>query len=62
MKFSKVQFFILPFLTLLLVSNSTCQEKNHSAKTQNNDLSNGKYAKNIILMIGDGMGTSQIYA
>lgn len=62
MKFSKAQFFILPFLTLLLVSNSTCQEKNHSAKSQDDDLSKGKYAKNIILMIGDGMGTSQVYA
>jgi alkaline phosphatase len=62
MKFSKVQFFILPVLILLLVSNSTCQEKNHAAKSQDDDLSKGKYAKNIILMIGDGMGTSQIYA
>jgi alkaline phosphatase len=62
MKFSKAQFFILPILILLLVSNSTCQEKNHAIKTLDNDLSNGKNPKNIILMIGDGMGTSQIYA
>lgn len=62
MKFSKVQFFVLPFLTLLLVSNSTCQEKNHTAKSQDDDLPKAQYAKNIILMIGDGMGTSQIYA
>ncbi len=62
MKFSKEQFFILPILILLLVSNSTCQEKNHTTKSQDDDLSKGKNAKNIILMIGDGMGTSQIYA
>ena len=74
MKFSKVQFFILPFLILLLVSNSTCQEKNHAAKSQQNpefhsasasqefEYSKAEYAKNIILLIGDGMGTSQIYA
>ncbi len=62
MKFSKVQFFVLPLLTLLLVSNSTCQEKNHAAKSQDDDLPKAQYAKNIILMIGDGMGTSQIYA
>ncbi len=62
MRFSKVQFFILPLLILLLVSNSTCQEKNHSTKSDENELSKGKIAKNIILMIGDGMGTSQIYS
>ena len=62
MKLNKVQFFILPLLILLLVSNSTCQEKNHATKSQDNDLLKGKNAKNIILMIGDGMGASQIYA
>ena len=60
--FNKAQFFILPILILLLVSNSTCQEKNHAAKSQDDEYSKGEYAKNIILLIGDGMGTSQIYA
>jgi alkaline phosphatase len=61
MRINKIRFYILPFLLLLLISNSTCQEKNHQSKTTKNPESNN-IARNIILLIGDGMGTSQIYA
>jgi alkaline phosphatase len=62
MKFNKIQFYILPFFILLLVSNSTCQGNNHQTKTADKPESVDKNPKNIILLIGDGMGTSQIYA
>jgi alkaline phosphatase len=62
MRLNKVQFYILPFLILLLISNSTCQEKNHQSKSPEGSTSASSNPKNIILMIGDGMGTSQIYA
>jgi alkaline phosphatase len=62
MKISKIKFYILPFFILLLISNSTCQENKHQSKTLHNSEFIDIYPKNIILMIGDGMGTSQIYA
>ena len=62
MKLNKIKLFVLPVFILLLISNSTCQENNHSAKSHDRTESIDKNAKNIILMIGDGMGTGQIYA
>jgi len=62
MKLNKIRFYILPFLLLLLISNSTCQENTHQSKTLQRSENKPKNPKNIILLIGDGMGTSQIYA
>lgn len=63
MKLHTLRFLVLPFLLILLFSNSTCQEKNHAAKSSfKAGIDNGKNPKNIILMIGDGMGIAQITA
>ena len=61
MKLSKIQIIVLPVFILLLISNSTCQESNYKSSTQSQTES-VENPKNIILLIGDGMGTSQIYA
>jgi alkaline phosphatase len=62
MKLNKIRFLILPVLILILISNSTCREQNHPNRTQKIKQSPNGKPKNIILMIGDGMGTAQIYA
>lgn len=62
MKINKIQLYILPFLLLLLISNSTSQGNDHKSESPQTSESNNKNPKNIIIMIGDGMGTSQIYA
>lgn len=58
MNFQKISFFSFLICQIFLVENISAQKlQSISHKHKNN-----KRPKNIILMIGDGMGTAQIYA
>ncbi len=58
MNFQKISFFSFLICQIFLIENITAQKlKSIAHKHKNN-----KRPKNIILMIGDGMGTAQIYA
>ncbi len=58
MNFQKISFLSFLICQIFLIENITAQKlKSIAHKHKNN-----KRPKNIILMIGDGMGTAQIYA
>lgn len=61
MKVNKFFLVVIPILILFSINNSTCQEGNLNFVPTVDSKPIAKKAKNIVLMIGDGMGTSQVY-